>query len=246
MDEPEAEGGGQGDGKAGGQEVVDLRCPDCDEVWEHMVLRAADSGWTVQCLRCKRVRTMPAPPQERFVPAPCILSEGDKSRSVQLNVPLEGKVAVDDEYDFEGHRVRITAVEVAEGRRPKSAKGREVRKLFAVVFDTVSLHYTVNQGDITRSFQEAVVPEEEIHVGSVREVDGVRLAIKTLKSDQNRTLHRGFLYARNVHRVFADLATTKAGTRERTRQRGAGPWGNQGARPSNKDRKPRGLGSRRS
>lgn len=229
-----------------GPAMVDLKCVQCDEVWEHMVLRAAEAAWTVQCLRCKTIRTMPAPKQERFVPVPVILSEGSSSRSVQLNVPLDGKVAVDDEYDLEGHRVRVTAVEVAEGRRPKSAKGRDVRKLYAVLFDTVTLHYTVNQGDITRSFQEQVAPEEEVHVGSVREVQGVRLAIKTLKSDQNRTLHRGYLYARNVHRVFADLAMSKTGDKERTRRRGAGPWGNQGARPSNKDKRPRGLGSRRS
>ena len=227
-------------------ELVDLRCPHCEEVQEHHVLRAADAGWTVQCLRCKRVRTMPAPKQERFVPVPTILAEGPASRRVQLNVPLDGTVAPGDEYDFEGHRVRVTAVELADGQRPKSARGRDVRIVYAVVFDTVTLHYTVNQGDVTRSFQEQVVPEEEIHVGSVREVQGIRLAIKTLKSDQNRTLHRGFLFARNVHRVFADVATTKSGTKERTRRRGAGPWGNQGARPSNKDKRPRGLGSRRS
>lgn len=242
MDEP---GLGADAGDEAGH-LVDLKCPQCDEVHEHVVLRAADANWTVQCLRCKRVRTMPAPKQERFVPVPVILSEGATSRSVQFNVPLDGKVAVDDEYDLEGHRVRITAVEVADGQRPESAKGRDVRTLYAVLFDTVTLHYTVNQGDVTRSFQEAVEPETEIHVGSVREVQGIRLAIKTLKSDQNRTLHRGFLFARNVHRVFADVAATRKGDRERTRQRGAGPWGNQGARPSNKDKRPRGLGSRRS
>lgn len=227
-------------------EMIDLKCPDCDEVWEHTVLRAADSGWTVKCLRCKRVRTMPAPKQERFVPVPVIISEGGNSRTERLQVPLDGWVATDDEFDLDGHRVRVTAVEIDAGQRPKKAKGRDVRTLYAVMFDTVTLHYTVNMGELTKSFQEDVVPEEEIHVGSVREVQGERLAIKTLKSDQNRTLHRGYLYARNISRVFADVARSKGGTREKTRQRGAGPWGNNGARPSNKDKRPRGLGSRRS
>ena len=228
------------------QPMVDLKCPDCEEVCEHMVLRAADSGWTVRCLRCKRVRTMPAPKQERFIPVPVIISQGGNSRTAQLQVPLDGWVSPDDEYDLDGQRVRLTAVEIEAGQRPKRAKGRDVKTLYAVFFDTVTLHYTVNQGELTKSYQEEVVPETEIHVGSVREVQGDRLAIKTLKSDQNRTLHRGYLYARNISRVFADLAHTKLGTRERTRQRGAGPWGNNGARPSNKDKKPRGLGSRRS
>lgn len=228
------------------QPLVDLKCPDCEEVWEHTVLRAAEAGWTVQCLRCKRVRTMPAPKQERFIPVPVIISQGGTSRTAQFQVPLDGWVAPDDEFDLDGQRFRVTAVEIEAGQRPKRAKGRAIKTVYAVFFDTVTLHYTVNQGDLTKSFREDVVPETEIHVGSVREVQGERLAIKTLKSDQNRTLHRGYLYARNVSRVFADMARTKQGTRERTRQRGAGPWGNNGARPSNKDKKPRGLGSRRS
>jgi uncharacterized Zn finger protein len=227
-------------------ELLELDCPDCGQVQEHEVLRAAASGWTVQCAVCGKVRTLPAPKQERFLAVPVVLSDGATSRTAQLQVPLAGKVAVDDEFDLDGHRVRVTTVELQDGSRPRSAPGRAVKTLYAVLFDTVTLHYTVNQGEVTRSFQEQVIPEEEVHVGSVREVQGHRLAVKTLKSDQNRTLHRGFLFARNVSRVFADLATSKSGTRERTRQRGAGPWGNQGARPSNKDRRPRGLGSRRS
>ena len=230
------------------EDLLELDCPDCGEVQEHQVLRAAAAGWTVSCTVCGKVRTLPAPRQERFRAVPVVLSEGAASRTAQLQVPIAGTVGVDDEFDLDGHRVRVTAVEMPDGQRPKKAPGRDVKTLYAVVFDTVTLHYTVNQGDVTRSFQEQVVPEEEVHVGSVREVQGHRLAVKTLKSDQNRTLHRGYLLARNVSRVFADVAHAKArpGAKVKTRQRGAGPWGNNGARPSNKDKRPRGLGSRRS
>ena len=227
-------------------EALVLDCPDCGEEQGHEVLRAADSGWTVQCARCGRVRVLPAPRQERTVEVPVILSDGAKSRTERLHVPVSTGVSVNDEYDLEGHRVRITAVELRDGTRPKKAKGSDVKSLYAVIFDTVRLHYTVNQGDITKAFQEDVAPEEEIHIGSVRNVQGNKLAIKTLKSDQNRTLHRGFLFARSITRVFADVADKKArvGGRVKTRSRGAGPWGSKG--PSTKDRKPRGTGSHRS
>ncbi len=230
----------------GAYDVVDLHCPHCDEVREHAVLRAAAANWTLRCERCKKTRTMPAPKQPRMHIVPVILSEGPTSRNASFAVELDGTVGIDDEFDLEGRRIRVTAVESVEGMRPKRLKSREVKTVYAVLFDTVNLHYTVNQGEITRSFQESASPEEEIHVGTVREVQGVRLAIKTLKSDQNRTLHRGFLFARNITRVFADLAPDRAttGSKVRTRSRGAGPWGSQG--PSNKDRRPRGLGGRRS
>ena len=227
-------------------EALVLDCPTCDLDQGHEVLRAADSGWTVQCSRCKLIRVLPAPRRERTMPVPVILSEGATSRMETLEVPVEAGVGVNDEYDLEGHRVRITAVELRDGTRPKRAKGPDVKTLYAVVFDTVRLLYTVNQGDITKSFQEDVSPEEEIHIGTVREVDGVKLAIKTLKSDQNRTINRGFLFARSITRVFADVAAAKArkGDKVRIRSRGAGPWGSKG--PSNKDKRPRGTGSHRS
>lgn len=220
-------------------------CPTCDDETVHQVLRAAPAGWTIQCLACETVRTIPAPPQIRLRPVPLILSEGSASRTEILDLELEGSVGVDDEFDFAGNRIRITQVEAPDGMRPKRIKVRAVKTVYGVIFDTVTLHYTVNQGETTRAFQEPVIPETEIHIGSVREVQGMRLAIKTLKSDQNRTLHRGFLFARNVRRVFADVAPdhARAGSRVKTRIRGAGPWGSKGA--SNKDKKPRSTGSHR-
>lgn len=224
---------------------VDLHCPTCDEVTEHDILRAAASGWTVQCTECDVARTLPAPRQPRPVSVSLILSEGSTSRTARLDVEDESTLGVDDELDFEGHRIRITAVESANGMRPRRLPSRDVRQAYAVLFDTVDLHYTVNEGETTRSLREAVAPETEIHVGTVRDVDGSLLAVKTLKSDQNRTLHRGFLLARNVRRVFAEPARVgkQPGDKVRVRSRGAGPWGSQG--PSNRDRRPRGTGPRR-
>jgi uncharacterized Zn finger protein len=198
-----------------GEEELFLECPTCGEVTAHDVLRAAASGWTVQCLECSTPRTLPAPARVRTTRVPLILSQGSTARTETAEVPLDGPVAVGSELEAAGHR--------PDGTRPESAPGREVKVVYGVVFDTVALRYTVNQGEVTRSFVEEVPPEEEVHVGSVREVQGVNLVVKTLKSDQNRTLHRGFLLARSVRRVFADLAPAQArhGDRVRTRLRGA-------------------------
>lgn len=229
------------------EETPFLECPTCGEVEPHEVIRAAPAGWTIQCLTCSVIRTVPSPKQERYVTVPAIMSRGSQARSIQLDVPLDSPVKVDDEFVVDGQRVRITAVELPDGERPKSALGRNIRILYVVFFDTVTLRYTLNQGEITRSFQEEAVPEEEIHIGTVREVMGVKLVIKTLKSDQNRTLHRGYLNARNIRRVFADLAPTKSrmGEKVRIRRRGAPPGA---SKPRSKDKRPRspGKGSRRS
>lgn len=201
-------------------ETALLECPECGEV-EQSVLRAAASSWVLKCITCGFTRTVPAPRQERMRAVPIVLASGATSTTRELNVPVESPVAVGDEYELDGHRVLLTAVERADGSRPTKAPGIDVRVLYGKLFDTVTLSYTLNQGDVTRSFREEVPPEEEIHVGSVREVQGVMLAVKTLKSDQNRTLHRGYLLARNVRRVFADEAVGRTpGSKVRTRRRG--------------------------
>lgn len=209
-------------------DVVELTCTECGEQ-DQAVVRAATSSWVLKCVTCGLVRTIPAPRQARMRPVPVILSHGATSERREVVVPVEGTVATGDEFTLDERRIRVTAVELADGMRPPKALGRDVKVLYAVHFDTVTLHYTVNQGEVTQSFQEEVSPEEEVHIGSVREVQGLRLAVKTLKSDQNRTLHRGYLFAKSVRRVFADLAPEGKGpgSRVRTRRRGkaSGPPG---------------------
>jgi uncharacterized Zn finger protein len=226
------------------EEGVFLECATCGDVEEHTVLRAAASGWTVECVECRTKQTVPAPPKPRTIQVPLVLSEGATARTTQLEVPLDLPVAVDEEAEVEGHRVRITAVERRDGSRPKGAPGRDIKTVYGVVYDTVRLRYTVNEGDITRSFQEEAPPEEEIHIGVVREVQGINLVVKTLKSDQNRTLHRGFLMARSVRRIFADLAPrgSKPGQKAKVRRRGAPPGQ---SKPRSKDKRPGPMRPRR-
>jgi uncharacterized Zn finger protein len=226
------------------EEGVFLECATCGDVEEHVLLRAAESGWTVECMECHTKQTVPAPPKQRMTVVPVILSEGATARSVQIEVPLDDPVAVDSEAEVEGKRVRLTAVERRDGSRPKQAPGRDIKTLYAIVYDTVRLRYTVNEGELTRSFQEEAPPEEEIHVGIVREVQGLRLVVKTLKSDQNRTLHRGYLLARNVRRIFADVAPrgSKIGQAAKVRRRGA-PKGQ--SKPRSKDKRPGPMRPRR-
>lgn len=220
-----------------GEELF-LECPTCGHIEEHHVLRAAESGWTVQCLECRTPRTLPAPRKIRMTTVPVILSQGATARTAKVDVPLDGPVKPDDEFQVEGHRVRVTAVELPDGQRPKSALGRSIRMLYAVMFDTVCVNYTLNQGETTRAFKEEVAPEEEIHIGRVREVQGIRLVVKTLKSDQNRTLQRGFLLARNVRRAFADLAPGKSQPGQKARVRRRGPPPGVKGRPKNRVKRP--------
>ncbi len=217
-------------------------CPTCG-IGMHDVLHASNQSWTLKCQDCDLVHNE-TPPSSRLAEVPVIISDMDQSRSARIDVPRVDDIHVDDEFEFEGHRMLVTAIESPAGRRVPKANAAEVHVLYAKVFDQVRVGYAVNDGDVTHSLQEWLEPEEEIHVGIVRLVDGHLVLPKTIKSDMNRTLHKGYLLARNIRRVFCDPAPKGAreGDKVGVRRRGkdAGDRSSPRGKPSR-----RGPGSRR-
>lgn len=218
-------------------------CADCGSD-DYDVLKETPQNVTVQCTECHAVRSF-SPRRSRIIELNTVVSDGDRSWNVDLPTPDDEVIAVDDEFELEGHRMIVTTVEVDGQQRPPKAKASEVKTLFAKVFDTVPLKLSMNEGETTRSFQLTVEPEFEVPIGLVLEVNGELWVVKTLKSDQNRTLHRGFLFARNVRRAFCDPAPRRAkpGQVTQARRRGA-PMERKGEAPAKRLKGPRGQRSR--
>ncbi len=202
-------------------EVIITRCPDCADDTEHVVLKASATNLTARCTDCGRTHTF-SPPHARFIEIPVVLSSGQESWSDRIETLLDEEVVVGFEFEHDGHRMLVTGIEGRDGRNHEKLVGRDVKVLFAKLFDTVLLKMSVNEGEKTHSHQLEVEPEREVHIGEVFAVDGLKLKVKTLKSDQNRTLHRGFLLARNVRRAFCDVVPgwVKEGKILPTRRRG--------------------------
>lgn len=186
-------------------ELIDSPCPDCDAE-ERVVLRQATSGWTLRCPECGRVATVPAPPKLRTVVVPVVLSWEATSRIVRLEVPLDDLVEIGGEAEVEGHRILITAIERPDASRPRKAPGRDIKTLYAKVFDTVPLGLTVNLGPTTRSYRWEVEPDHEVRIGEVVEVEGARIRITGLVALDRRRRHRGFLPARSIKRLLCEMA----------------------------------------
>ena len=187
------------------EDAVLLQCLHCGEE-EQQVLRAAESGWTLKCTGCGHVRTAPAPPRQRTTTVPAVLADGAASRTVPLELPLDGPVGVNDEFSVEGHRIRITALERVDGARATTAAGRDLRSISAKVYDTLSLRVSLNEGERTRSFRLEVEPERRIEVGEELEIEGLRLRVVSILSDDFRTMRKGSLEAPRVRRVLCQNA----------------------------------------
>ncbi len=203
-------------------DAVITHCPACGEETEHAVLKAGDANVTVQCSVCFDVRTF-SPPRLKLVRLRLVVSHGEASWSDFLETPSDEEIAVGFEFELDGHRMLVTGVETTTEGRHEKARASDIRVVQAIVFDEVALKLSLNEGERTSSFEVNVDPDHPVHVGEVYEAGGRRMAVKTLKSDQNRTLHKGFLLARNVRRAFCDPAPegARVGDVVATRKRGA-------------------------
>ena len=205
-------------------DVVQHPCPACEEEVQD-VLRVSPNSMTLRCQECGHVFTTSPPPQETMIGAALIISDGDKSTRSQIELVRQDEVVVGYEFDHEGHRLLVTGLESHEGIPETKLLGSQIRTLYAKVFDFVGLKLSLNEGENTRSFETPTSPEEKVRIGDVWEVDGVKMVIKTMKSDLNRTLHKGFLLSRNVRRAFCDPAPegAVAGDQVAVRPRGKAP-----------------------
>lgn len=214
-------------------------CPACGE-GDLEVLHERAGQRTLRCPECGHTATESAR-RVRWSGLRLILSDGERSWTDQLEVAADERISVGDEFEHEGSRFLVTGVERRDGVASTAAPARDLRTCYAKRFDEVPLRFTLNEGETTRSLDLAVPPERRIHVGEVIDVQGRKVVVKALKSDLNRTVRRGFLFARNVRRVFCDPAP--AGAKPGPPKRVAsphhrGPPGGRGRRGAPRRRSP--------
>ncbi len=224
-------------------EPVITDCPKCGHVTEHQLLKPGENSITVQCDDCGLVRSI-TPPRVRIIDLKLIVSDEGVARNERMEVPRQEEVAVGLEFDLNDQRLIVTGIEI-EGKQVKKAKAEDIKVLHAKVFNTVPLRFSVNEDDKTTSFRVDVDPDTPVSIGEVFKVDGQLICVKTIKSDQNRTLHRGYLAARNIVRCFCDPAPWKAkpGQIVKARKRGAPPT--RRSAPTSRVKAPRAAGPRR-
>jgi uncharacterized Zn finger protein len=220
-------------------------CPKCADVADHIVLKASPNSLTVRCHDCGDVRSM-APQKARDIELKLVISDGPKAQADRLVVDRADEISIDDEFEFNGHRMIVTGIEIDGGNTTKCL-AEVIHVLHAKMFNTVKLRLSVNEGEKTRSARLDVEPNAPYQIGQVVAVGFEKWVVKTIKSDMNRTLHRGALPARSIVRLFCDVAPpwVKEGKIIGTRRRGAPPE-RRGDAPKSRVKGPRsGYGTRR-
>jgi uncharacterized Zn finger protein len=194
-----------------GPSNIETLCPKCEEETMHMVLRGKigkgkDSSMvfdaTVKCTVCNEVQHVIIR-QKKLVEVPVIISIGNQSEKIKLELPGDEEMAIDDEIELDEILVKVTSIEV-DGRRVKKALASDIQTVWSKRFDSIPIKVNLYEGRLTEPETIQCGPDQEFTVGQMIEIKGKPAYIETIKTE-SQVVHKGTVLARDIQRIYARL-----------------------------------------
>jgi len=189
-------------------DAIFMECMECGEVTEHEILKGKAGRSrleaTLRCSECKHVvtTTVPIP---RIIPAKVVISEGSRSETSSIDLESDDLLAAGDEFFLDdGRRVRITALESKDGRRPEKAQATDVSVIWAILFDIVNIKVSINDVHKTYARYTEAEPDDEFIVGQMLSFGDMDCLVHSIKTKE-RLLRRGSAEARDIVRIYGKL-----------------------------------------
>jgi len=184
---------------------VYFECPDCDDTTVHDVLKGKmgkDSmDATIRCQDCGLIRTT----NIRFpsqIEAAIVINSGSSATRSSIVLEDDDLLKVGDEFTMDaGNLVKITSLELPEGKRVKTARATEIVTIWAIEFDVIDVKVSINDGRRTHSKVIPSSPDEEFTVGSILSFDDMDCLIHSIKVT-GKMIRRGSAEARNITRIY--------------------------------------------
>ena len=182
-----------------------FECPDCDDITVHGVLRGKmgknSLNATIKCRDCESVRTTVIQfPKNIEVKA--VISDGAESASMSVMLEDDDLLKVGDEFNMDdGRLVKISGLELSQGRRVKTARATEIITIWAVNFDTIDVKVSINDDRKTYSKTVPSSPDDEFVIGTILSFDDMDCMIHSIKVS-GRMVRRGSAEARDIIRVY--------------------------------------------
>lgn len=188
-------------------DVVYADCPDCKDVTLHDVLKGkmgkSTLEATVRCQECERVHATVLR-QPEVLTVPVVISEGLESTRTSTELESDDLLMVGDEFFVEDLYVKITALELDQGRRVEKAPAPEIRTIWAKKFDKLKIKISVNNVHRTYSRVIEAVPDEEFAVGDTMRFGVDEVVIHGIKV-QGKMVRRGAVEARKIVRMYGKI-----------------------------------------
>ncbi|MCJ2554681.1 MAG: hypothetical protein LN410_00545 [Candidatus Thermoplasmatota archaeon] len=185
--------------------ALHLECPNCGRA-PHRVLRGRLSQGqelvlegVFRCLRCGHTRR---DTHREWAPVqvPLVVSDGDASRKVEVDLFPGEEVRVGDPLEAKGRLVRITAIEVGE-RRVQNAPVETITTLWSQRADRVTVKFSLNRGRRTIPYELRALSDEEFQIGDLVRLGRERAVIRRINTHRG-TLRDGVVPARDIVRVY--------------------------------------------
>ncbi|MCL2142994.1 MAG: hypothetical protein FWH44_01885 [Methanomassiliicoccaceae archaeon] len=182
-----------------------FECPDCDDITVHDVLkgkmgtRSLDA--TLRCQECGLVRTTTVTFPKQ-IETKVVVSDGADSASTNITLEDDDLLKVGDEFHMDdGRLVKISALELSQGKRVKTARATEIRTIWAICFDVIDIKVSINDDRRTHSKSVPSSPNEEFVIGDILSFDDMDCLIHSIKV-QGRMVRRGAVEARDIVRIY--------------------------------------------
>lgn len=189
-------------------DIIYFDCPDCREITGHDVLKGkigkASMEATLRCQECSRVftTTLNLP---KIIPAKIIVSEGPDSEITSIDLESDDLLMVGDEFFLDdGRRVKITALELSDGRRPNKSQATEIATIWAIFFDVINIKVSINDVQKTYARYLESEPDDEFYVGQTLGFGDIDCLIHSIKV-KDRMIRRGSAEARDIVRIYGKL-----------------------------------------
>ncbi len=185
--------------------ALHLECPNCGRA-PHRVLRGRLSQGeklvlegVFRCLRCGHTRR---DTHREWAPVqvPLVISDGDASRKVEVDLFPDEEVRVGDSLEAKGRLVRITAIEVGERRVP-NAPVETITTLWSQRADRVTVKFSLNRGRRTIPYELRALSDEEFQIGDLVRLGREQAVIRRINTHRG-TLRDGVVPARDIVRVY--------------------------------------------
>ncbi|MDR0778867.1 MAG: hypothetical protein LBE48_05485 [Methanomassiliicoccaceae archaeon] len=182
-----------------------FECPDCDDITIHDVLKGkmgkSSMDATIRCQDCNLVRTTTVQFPKK-IEVKIVISDGAISERTTMIIEDDDLLKIGDEFHMDdGHQVKITGLELKQGRRADKARATEITTIWAIQFDMIDVKISINDDRKTYSKSVLSSPDDEFTVGDILSFDDMDCLIHSIKIPE-RMVRRGSVEARNITRVY--------------------------------------------
>lgn len=188
-----------------------MPCPICDfEEYEVLKIKGKKvKELLVKCDNCGHVYHETAPEEAKELQVRVVISEFEKSWKSTVELYSDEYLEIGTLLYIDDKEVEVTSIENQQGNRVYECPVVEIKTIWAKSLDTLSrIGISIDHEGNVISHKIEIEREFIFTIGDVGEIKGLKFRIYGIKTLE-RSMKKGFAYARVIKRVYGKLLSGK-------------------------------------